>query len=114
MARKNFGRVSGIVLDECPAHGTFFDAGELADVVAFVKSGGLALSAKHEAREQAWEREQRGKLNTPERTNPYTGGKRAGLGVALGNAYAGDTISGTSLVDDFAHWARGWLNRILD
>jgi Zn-finger nucleic acid-binding protein len=42
MNRKNFGGASGIVVDVCARHGTFFDAGELPRVLAFVRRGGLA------------------------------------------------------------------------
>lgn len=47
MLRKNFGTISGIVVDVCGHHGTFFDYGELPSVVDFVRSGGLRLSQKH-------------------------------------------------------------------
>lgn len=42
MNRKNFGGISGIIVDVCAKHGTFFDAGELPRVLAFVRRGGLA------------------------------------------------------------------------
>jgi hypothetical protein len=42
MNRKNFGGASGIVVDVCALHGTFFDSGELPRVLDFVKRGGLA------------------------------------------------------------------------
>src|SRR6478752_545104 len=42
MNRKNFGGSSGIVVDVCALHGTFFDAGELPRVLEFVRRGGLA------------------------------------------------------------------------
>jgi len=42
MNRKNFGGTSGIVVDTCALHGTFFDAGELPRVLEFVRRGGLA------------------------------------------------------------------------
>ncbi|MDF3069671.1 MAG: uncharacterized protein K0R38_5272 [Polyangiaceae bacterium] len=42
MNRKNFGGASGIVVDVCSLHGTFFDAGELPRVLDFVRRGGLA------------------------------------------------------------------------
>jgi Zn-finger nucleic acid-binding protein len=45
MNRRNFGGTSGVVVDVCHAHGTWFDAGELAAVLAFVESGG-PLEAK--------------------------------------------------------------------
>jgi Zn-finger nucleic acid-binding protein len=42
MNRKNFGGLSGIIVDVCSRHGTFFDPGELPRVLAFVRRGGLA------------------------------------------------------------------------
>lgn len=45
MNRRNFGGTSGVVVDVCHTHGTWFDAGELAAVLAFVESGG-PLEAK--------------------------------------------------------------------
>jgi Zn-finger nucleic acid-binding protein len=52
MNRKNFGGISGIVIDVCSLHGTFFDPGELPRVLAFVRRGGLALAQAtlHESR----------------------------------------------------------------
>ncbi len=49
MNRKNFGGASGVIFDVCARHGTWFHAGELAQVLAFVKSGGLV---RERAREQ--------------------------------------------------------------
>jgi Zn-finger nucleic acid-binding protein len=58
MNRKNFGGESGVVVDVCSAHGTWFDEGELPRVLAFVESGGLALSqARKRERERAEARE---------------------------------------------------------
>ena len=42
MNRKNFGGISGIIVDVCTLHGTYFDAGELPRVLEFVRRGGLA------------------------------------------------------------------------
>lgn len=41
MHRRNFGRSSGVVVDWCREHGTWFDATELEAVAAFVRAGGL-------------------------------------------------------------------------
>jgi hypothetical protein len=41
MNRKNFGTTSGIIVDVCSLHGSFFDAGELPRVLQFVRRGGL-------------------------------------------------------------------------
>lgn len=46
MNRENFGRQSGIVVDVCGVHGTWFDRGELPAVLDFVRSGALAR-ARH-------------------------------------------------------------------
>ena len=42
MNRRNFGRTSGVIVDCCGAHGTWFDADELERVGKFVAAGGLA------------------------------------------------------------------------
>jgi Zn-finger nucleic acid-binding protein len=54
MNRKNFGGASGVIVDVCARHGTWFDAGELPQVLTFVKSGGLV---RERAREQQRQRE---------------------------------------------------------
>lgn len=41
MNRLNFGKVSGVVVDVCKGHGTFLDAGELHQIVGFIRGGGL-------------------------------------------------------------------------
>lgn len=48
MNRRNFAWISGIIVDECPSCGTYFDAGELEGVIAFVRAGGLALPGRDE------------------------------------------------------------------
>jgi Zn-finger nucleic acid-binding protein len=52
MNRKNFGGGSGVVVDACAKHGTWFDAGELPRALAFVESGGLARVRAREAEER--------------------------------------------------------------
>lgn len=41
MNRKNFGGSSGVILDVCPRHGSWFDPGELPRVLEFARQGGL-------------------------------------------------------------------------
>lgn len=48
MNRVNFGRRSGIIVDVCRYHGTWFDSGELPKVVDFVMKGGLEESERRE------------------------------------------------------------------
>jgi Zn-finger nucleic acid-binding protein len=59
MNRSNFGRVSGVVIDVCRAHGAWFDRGELAAIRRFLRAGGLrryALSRQlsRERRRAPW------------------------------------------------------------
>ena len=56
MNRVNFARISGVVLDVCRSHGTFFDPRELERVVAFIRDGGLSRARARE-REQLAEAE---------------------------------------------------------
>ncbi len=41
MNRKNFARISGVIIDECGNHGVWFDAGELEKIRLFIADGGL-------------------------------------------------------------------------
>jgi Zn-finger nucleic acid-binding protein len=41
MNRVNFARLSGTIVDVCRGHGTFLDAGELHQIVAFLRGGGM-------------------------------------------------------------------------
>ena len=51
MTRRNFGRVSGVIVDECGHHGLWLDAGELESIRRFVAMGGLELELEHRLRE---------------------------------------------------------------
>jgi hypothetical protein len=46
MNRVNFARVSGVILDVCPPHGAWFDAGELRAIRTFVRGPGLGRFAR--------------------------------------------------------------------
>lgn len=48
MNRVNFGRRSGIIVDVCKPHGTWFDQDELPRIVDFVMKGGLEESERRE------------------------------------------------------------------
>jgi hypothetical protein len=43
MARRNFGTISGVVVDECQRHGVLLDEGELQAIESFVAMGGERL-----------------------------------------------------------------------
>jgi Zn-finger nucleic acid-binding protein len=55
MNRRSFGAGSGVIIDTCAKHGTWFDPGELPRVLSFIESGGLSRlrQRKTEEREQA-------------------------------------------------------------
>ena len=58
MNRMNFARCSGVIVDVCRGHGTWFDLDELREIIEFIRAGGLDLSRQKEKREIAFEREQ--------------------------------------------------------
>ncbi len=41
MSRKNFRRISGVLIDQCRDHGIWLDAGELDHIRCFIANGGL-------------------------------------------------------------------------
>ncbi len=43
MRRKNFAKVSGVIIDECRDHGVWYDKGELETINDFIMKGGLSL-----------------------------------------------------------------------
>jgi Zn-finger nucleic acid-binding protein len=49
MNRTTFGARSGIVVDVCAAHGTWFDRGELEASLSFVRQGGLEKARRDRA-----------------------------------------------------------------
>jgi Zn-finger nucleic acid-binding protein len=95
MNRRNFGGGSGVVVDVCSKHGTWFDSGELPRVLAFVESGGLSRARERDATErQAAAREKH--------VRERVGVARAGIGGVLGVAREAPegTGSGASLLED--------------
>ncbi len=69
MNRKAFGRISGVVVDVCKNHGVWFDAGELAQVLAFIDRGGLQRARERAAEELE---EVRRRAKTQERREAIT------------------------------------------
>ena len=59
MNRINFARCSGVIVDFCKGHGTWFDRDELSRIVAFIRQGGLEASR---ARDKAEIQEERRRL----------------------------------------------------
>jgi Zn-finger nucleic acid-binding protein len=57
MNRMNFARCSGVIVDVCKKHGTWFDRDELSRIVEFIHGGGLNASRAKEKIEIAEQRE---------------------------------------------------------
>ena len=56
MRRMNFARCSGVVVDVCRKHGTWFDRDELHRIVLFIRTGGLELARERQMAELERER----------------------------------------------------------
>ena len=48
MNRINFARCSGVIVDICKGHGTWFDRDELSSIVEFIRGGGLDAARSRE------------------------------------------------------------------
>jgi Zn-finger nucleic acid-binding protein len=77
MNRINFARCSGVIVDVCKGHGTWFDRDELSRIVEFIRQGGLEASRN---KEKASIEEERRRLRQEQLTANMHGS--AGLGVA--------------------------------
>jgi Zn-finger nucleic acid-binding protein len=58
MNRINFARCSGVIVDICKGHGTWFDRDELSRIVLFIREGGLEQSREKEKHELEAQRQQ--------------------------------------------------------
>ena len=74
MNRLNFGRRSGVIVDVCTAHGTWFDAQELSRVVSFVASGGLEESRRKDLQQLKAEADLARAKASAEPSRLYAGG----------------------------------------
>jgi Zn-finger nucleic acid-binding protein len=96
MNRKNFGGSSGVIVDVCAKHGTWFDAGELPQVLEFVKSGGLVRERVRE--------EERKRLASREQEHTTNGGDLAPhslSSITLGLPHSGPHTSFAADLLDF-------------
>jgi Zn-finger nucleic acid-binding protein len=76
MNRVNFARCSGVIVDICKQHGTWFDCDELSRIVEFIQEGGLNASRAKEKIEIA---EQRERLRQEQLTASLRGPARLGI-----------------------------------
>lgn len=74
MSRKNHGRSSGVIVDNCPDHGVWFDADELEALLRWIRQGGELLAARRQDEQRKQDRT-RSALQKPlpgEGESPYT------------------------------------------
>jgi Zn-finger nucleic acid-binding protein len=100
MNRVNFAGHSGVIIDVCRGHGTWFDRDELQHIVEFIRAGGL-----EESRARELERLEAARV----RRTPTLGIE----GSAFGDASEGETHAGWAAADFIANVAEAlaWLIR---
>jgi Zn-finger nucleic acid-binding protein len=87
MNRVNFAHCSGVVIDICKGHGTWFDRDELSEIVDFIHAGGLEAARAKEKQQLAEERrllrqEQRACASTDGQSILMSDGKAHGIPTA--------------------------------
>ncbi|MDX1950824.1 MAG: zf-TFIIB domain-containing protein [Verrucomicrobiota bacterium] len=74
MHRINFANCSGVVVDVCKGHGTWFDRHELHQIITFIRSGGMDKSRMREREELERERRRKAAEQVPVPTTSSTQG----------------------------------------
>lgn len=86
MARRNYARKSGVIIDVCKDHGIWFDHGELGRILSWIREGGLSraetLGREQERRAQRQQRMQMQRTSVPE---PYFGSSSTGPSGGFGD-----------------------------
>jgi len=98
MNRVNFARCSGVIVDICKGHGTWFDRDELSRIVEFIRTGGLEMARTKEKVELE---EERRRLRQEQLTLDL---RRSG---SLGANYSEESLMGIAS-------ARGLLKLLVD
>lgn len=89
MNRINFARCSGVIVDVCKGHGTWFDRDELARIIDFIRAGGLEVTrAKEKAEIEEERRRLRAEQVALDRRRALTHGLDSGEDRLLGIASA--------------------------
>lgn len=66
MSRQNFGRRSGVIIDQCAVHGVWLDDRELERVARFIAEGGLARARQADAERAEAESRRAARLAAPD------------------------------------------------
>lgn len=81
MNRQNYGRRSGVIIDECAAHGIWLDDQELERIARFIAEGGLARARAADAERARAEARAAAFLRQPSGSNTTAEPSPLGLGV---------------------------------
>ncbi len=75
MNRVNFAHCSGVIVDVCKEHGTWFDADELRRIVEFIRAGGLVTTRAREKQQilDMQRKLRQEQLGTPAAANHFAG-----------------------------------------
>ncbi|MCP4201041.1 MAG: hypothetical protein GY769_03820 [bacterium] len=82
MNRRNYGQRSGVIVDVCTKHGVWFDMGELARILSWIRDGGLAQAQKQELIRNQAEARRPAQTSWPASSSPFDT-PQAGLGGLL-------------------------------
>ena len=91
MNRVNFAQISGVILDACRDHGTFFDPDELRRLVAFLQAGGMERARSRQVEALKAEEGRLREANRELASGPPAGGEWSGgsvIGQTLGGTFA--------------------------
>jgi Zn-finger nucleic acid-binding protein len=86
MNRKNFARVSGIIVDVCRGHGVWFNQGELRRIIEFIRDGGMSRARDRERQDLE---DERARLRATAR-DAQLAAARSGTWTSGGEARTGD------------------------
>jgi Zn-finger nucleic acid-binding protein len=75
MNRMNFARHSGVIVDVCKRHGTWFDRDELRQIVAFIRAGGLDAARERERAQLEMEKQRLKERERAAAAMPMYGGE---------------------------------------
>ena len=78
MNRVNFARLSGAIVDVCSGHGTFLDAGELHQIVAFIRAGGMDRARTRQIDDLREERQRLQEIESRVRARDSANGRGSG------------------------------------
>ncbi len=97
MARRNYARRSGVIVDSCHEHGIWFDAGELHALLQWVRRGGLKKAEQQQQKEaQAAARRAR---RMPSRLDRMAGQANIG-GFSASGGFSSRTAGESNLLAD--------------